>query len=138
MKKLLTLTAVGAILAAPAIAVKKCLQLDSSIPALDFAYTDTTWSATFNGYTISGIAQCSTTSCLDDLGATRTTISSTVGKYCWCKVTSPTTGVYWVGGADDNDDNAECLDSCGWSCGNKMESTTNEKVRAALISSITN
>ena len=100
MKKLLTLTALGAILAAPVHAVQKCVALDASSTTCTSTPTagNADWSATCttNGTSvpIKGIAMCSNQKADATYGTSDaiTTISSatdTTNLYCWCKMVEP-------------------------------------------------
>ena len=100
MKKLLTLTAVGVILAAPAMAAQKCVALDPSTTTCTStqAYGNADWSArcTTNGISvpIKGIAMCSNQAADAQYGTSDaiTTVSSTTDTTnvnCWCKMVEP-------------------------------------------------
>ena len=100
MKKLLILTTVVAMLAAPAIAVQKCVALDSSTTTCRSTVRsgNADWSATCttNGTSvpIKGIAMCSNQKADAQYGTSDaiTTVSSatdTTNIYCWCKMVEP-------------------------------------------------
>ncbi len=100
MKKLLILTAVGAILDAPAIAAQKCVVLDSNAEAIsvDYKLRGTDWSVSFENVTVKGVGFCS----LD--APTADEISQTLNFgysgfsnrcNCWCRMTSPAVS-QWV------------------------------------------
>ncbi len=100
MKKLLTLTALCAILSAPAMAVQKCVALDSSTTTCTptSAFGNANWSATCttNGtrVPIKGIAMCSNQAAGAQYGTSDaiTTVSSasdTNNVNCWCKMVEP-------------------------------------------------
>lgn len=87
MKKLLILTAVGAILAAPATAVQRCIKLTVGMSG-DFDYEEggTGWTAIFPHITIKGQSACTdnnSTDVQDEVGVNGS------GYYCWCKMSSP-------------------------------------------------
>lgn len=99
MKKLLTLTAVGTLLTAPAIAVQKCVALDMDTTQCTASFTpsySTEWSVncTTDGVSvpITGIATCSSTAGSEE-GEVVDTVempqSSGGNWYCWCKMISP-------------------------------------------------
>ena len=100
MKKLLTLTAVGALLAAPAMAVQKCVNLDAG----DYGdreedlYDRPDWFVSYVDYggpVVRGIGICSSdynepgtfSSRLDKLTFDGDNLEN--NKYCWCKMLSP-------------------------------------------------
>ncbi|MBE6460223.1 MAG: hypothetical protein E7009_04575 [Alphaproteobacteria bacterium] len=100
MKKLLTLTAVGAILTAPAFAVQKCVALDASTTTCTStqAYGNADWSTTCttNGTSvpIKGIAMCSNQAADAQYGTsdaikTVSGTTDTTNVNCWCKMVEP-------------------------------------------------
>ena len=124
MKKLLTLTAVGAILAAPAMAVQKCVALNSlaSTCTSTPANGNADWSATCastpdTSVPIKGIAMCSNQKADAQYGTSDaiTTVSSTTDKtnaHCWCKMVEPAVSS-WVYLYE-----AESASSCAYFCSN--------------------
>ena len=146
MKKLLTLTAVGAILAAPAVAVQKCVALDSSTatctPTVQRAgYAD--WTATCTteetSVPIAGVAICSNLAGAD--GDTTTnplkTVSSgtdTSNVHCWCKMVEPAVSS-WVY-ASTSTSAPLCTSSCSLYCATHILSTP--EYRSAMLDSLAN
>ncbi|MBE6459659.1 MAG: hypothetical protein E7009_01585 [Alphaproteobacteria bacterium] len=132
MKKLLTLTAVGAILAAPATAVQKCVALDpehvSCYPTSE-EYSDfvgkAEWSitCTTNGTSvpIKGIGMCSNQAANDffDTSEAITTVSSEsdmTDRYCWCKMVEPAVSSWVYIGTDVYGGDRACAYGCAASC----------------------
>ncbi len=114
MKKILTLTAVGAILTVPAMAVVQCVALDASVAATDVSYGSSDWTAVFPNMTIKGVATCGGTS------KTSNQLSDDVlvgdGSNCWCRAISPfITSWVWVNEGGLNDPN-DCYESCSYMC----------------------
>ena len=145
MKKLLTLTAVGAILAAPAMAVQKCVALDSSTTTCTstMTYGKADWSATCttNGTSvpIKGIAMCSNQAADAQYGTSDaiTTVSSTTDTTnvnCWCKMVEPAVSswVYISTHASAGD----CARNCSFVCPYRAKDYS--KFRAALFGSLAN
>ena len=132
MKKLLILTAVGAILATPAVAVYKCVALDFDASALEGGYfTAALWYATFPNYTINGVSRCASNT--GTQGDTLTSISTSgTAKYCWCKTTNPL-GSKWAY-LFEAYDAEECADYCHSECGTRM--TDSDDYRRAILSTI--
>ena len=102
MKKLLTLTALGAILATPAMAVQKCVALDASTTTCTSTAADgnADWSATCTtndtSVPIKGIAMCSNQAVASaapystsDAITTVSGTSDTTNVNCWCKMVEP-------------------------------------------------
>ena len=119
MKKLLTLTAVGAILATPAMAVQKCVALSSDLTCTNYSSYGRTpdWFSVFdNGLTILGVAFCSYKQ-----GTTYQVVNeiySSADKediHCWCKMISPAISkwVYTTAGLDEDNCNRFCIEYCG-------------------------
>ena len=145
MKKLLTLTAVGAILAAPAIAVQKCVALDPSTTTCTStpASGNADWSATCttNGTSvpINGIAMCSNQKA-DAINGTSdaiTTVSSTTDTTnfnCWCKMVEPAVSSWVFIGTFTSA--SICADSCSSNCAGSAR--FNSAFRSALFSAISN
>ena len=145
MKKLLTLTAVGAILAVPASAVQKCVALDSSTTTCTstMTYGKADWSATCttNGTSvpIKGIAMCSNQAADAQYGTSDaiTTVSSTTDTTnvnCWCKMVEPAVSswvfIYVYTSA------SYCARDCSDYCAYRARSDS--EFRSALFGSLAN
>ena len=144
MKKLLTITAVGTLLAAPAIAVQKCVALDASTTTCTStaAPGNADWSATCttNGTSvpIKGIAMCSNQAADAQFGTSDaiTTISNssdTTNVNCWCKMVEPAVSswVFFAGSSAGN---------CAYNCSNfcALYARSNSAFRSALFGSLAN
>ena len=132
MKKLLILTALGAILTAPANAVQKCVALDpqhSGCYPTSEGYSDfvgkAEWSitCTTNGTSvpIKGIAMCSNQAADDffDTSEAITTVSSEsdmTDRYCWCKMVEPAVSSWVYIGEFIYDGDRGCAYGCAASC----------------------
>lgn len=136
MKKLLTLTAVGAILSTPASAVQKCVALDKNDTQCTSSYSSyrgkANWEATCttNGVSvpIKGIAACSQEAGpvpgavnFDDSQVAielLPTVASN-GMYnnnnCWCRIISPAIS-RWVYTGETYADVADCTYNCAKEC----------------------
>ena len=145
MKKLLTLTSVGALLAAPAMAVQKCVALDSSTTTCTSTstYSKADWSATCTtnstSVPIKGIAMCSNQAADAQFGTSDaiTTISSesdTTNVNCWCKMVEPAVSS-WVF-LYANASAGGCAISCSASCA--VRARSNSAFRSALFGSLAN
>ena len=133
MKKLLTLTAVGAVLITPAFSVQKCVALGDtasiSCTATEASDGDVNWSATCTTgaktIPVKGIAICAST----HLGgyyksSSITTVegSDDEDKVCWCKMVSPAVSYYvqrYVFAS-----HRTCAYSCAEYCANGMVTET--------------
>ncbi len=145
MKKILTLTAVGVILTAPAMAVVQCVGLDakSATCTLSQPYGKADWSTTCttNGTSvpIKGIAMCSNQAA-DELFATSdaiTTVSSTSDKTnvnCWCKMVEPAVSSWVFVYAETSAGN--CAYNCAIDCVGLVK--TMSSFRSALFGSLAN
>ena len=145
MKKLLTLTAVGAILTAPAFAVQKCVALDASTTTCTStqAYGNADWSTTCttNGTSvpIKGIAMCSNQAADAQYGTsdaikTVSGTTDTTNVNCWCKMVEPAVSS-WVF-LYANASAGGCAISCSASCA--VRARSNSAFRSALFSAISN
>ena len=149
MKKLLTLTAVGTLLAVPAIAVQKCVALDAENTTCTSTpeYGKADWSATCttNGTSVSvkGMAVCSNITGGAALATsdTITTIhsdSDTFGfGHCWCKIVSPVESTWVYSNFKTILTDAQCLYQCSYRCANLLTSSTSTLLNV-LINSISN
>ena len=145
MKKLLTLTAIGAIIATPATAVQKCVAFDASTTECtsESAYGNADWSATCttNGTSvpIKGIAMCSNQEA-DDYYATSDAITmvrsetETTNVYCWCKMVEPAVSSWVFLEAHASAD--YCADYCSFYCADVAG--VDAAYRAALFGSLAN
>lgn len=136
MKKILILTAVGAILTVPAMAVVQCVALDASVVATDTSYGSSDWTAVFPNMTIKGVATCGGTS------QTSNQLSDDVlvgdGSNCWCRVISPfITSWVWANEGGLNDPN-DCYESCAYLCVNDMRYSSGSSWRTKLYNAIIN
>ena len=135
MKKLLTLTAVGAILAAPATAVQRCVALSENNN--DFYiddYGDSEWTLKSSNITIKGIGLCTGTS-----GAVKETSDTLsiqgAGYYCWCRMISPAVSSWFYSSFEDNDDYI-CATSCSLVCAELVRDDA--EFRSALFTTVSN
>ena len=127
MKKLLTLTAVGAMLAAPAMAAQKCVQLptkgsDCSFSRSSFSI-EIPISCSAAGISMKAIALCA--SAYADKGGTVSAglVANTIDGeamsygpyYCWCKLVQPVESRWVLASSTSNDD----FDSCSYLCSQK-------------------
>ncbi|MBR2392934.1 MAG: hypothetical protein IKB05_00380 [Alphaproteobacteria bacterium] len=149
MKKLLTLTAVGTLLAVPAMAVQQCVALDSSTTTC--TSTPVNWNGTAEwevtcttdgtNVPIKGVSACSNVKGDTDYaiysdGAlpTLSDASSEVNFYCWCKMVEPAvsswvyTNIYTPA--------SNCAFYCSGNCATHAQYYP--EFRSALFSSISN
>ena len=146
MKKLLTLTALGAILTTPTIAVQKCVALDASNTTCTSNYeeydSNPDWGATCttNGVSVSikGAVTCSKTagSAVGEVysGYLPTGGSNKDKLHCWCKIISPAISS-WVYLTDYDSTNL-CIGDCARYCAYKIQSEA--ALRQGLFSSLSN
>ena len=124
MKKLLTLTAVGVILSAPAIAASKCVpKLSASAFPGSFNGGGVTGGHDFqvvynntlpDSFALYGIAACSSqVPSTSNFGLTASSLSMNPGNYCWCKFVSPAVSK-WFGTATS--ENSACISTCASTC----------------------
>ena len=145
MKKLLTLTALGAILAAPAMAVQKCVALDASTttctstPTLSKADWSATCTTNATRVPIKGIAMCSNqvATAKYDTSDAITTVSSTsdtTNVYCWCKMVEPAISpwIYII----KHTSYGNCLYNCSSDCA--LQALYTPAFRSALFGSLAN
>lgn len=142
MKKLLTLTAVGTLLTAPASAVQKCVALDLDTTQCTASYASnhsTEWSVdcTTDGVSvpITGIATCSRTAGSEE-GEFVDTVEmpgSTGEWYCWCKMISPAVSP-WVYYSSMS--YSFCWQKCAYYCAQRTAGTY--WFREGLFSSLSN
>ena len=145
MKKLLTLTAVGAILAAPAMAVQKCVALDASTTTCTStaASGNADWSATCttNGTSvpIKGIAMCSNQAAdatygTSDAIKTVSGTTDTTNVNCWCKMVEPAVSSWVFLNAYTSA--GVCANGCSYICANRA--LIYSGFRSALFGSLAN
>ena len=146
MKKLLTLTAVGAILATPAMAVQKCVAFDASTTTC--AATNLTgnadWSATCTtndtSVPIKGIAMCSNQAedrkyvTSDAITTVSNTVDSTSNVNCWCKMVEPAVSS-WVY-INTYSSTSYCVFNCSALCASRAQ--TSSTYLSALFGSLAN
>ena len=116
MKKLLTLTALSAILTAPALAVQKCVALGAS------STTCSPWSADQDS--IEWYSRCTTGSttveiigegiCFADSKYTSFDFNADNNHYCHCRVVSPVRSGFVLGETFTNW--SECISRCASAC----------------------
>ncbi|MBR2393073.1 MAG: hypothetical protein IKB05_01110 [Alphaproteobacteria bacterium] len=135
MKKLLTLTAVGAILAAPATAVQRCVALSENNNDFyidDYEYSE--WTLKSSNITIKGIGLCTGTS-----GAVKETSDTLLnyggGYYCWCRMISPAVSSWFSSNFEDNDDYI-CATNCSLACAELVRDDA--EFRSALFTTVSN
>lgn len=130
MKKLLILTAVGAILATPAMAVQQCVALTTSSTCASSTGWD--YYTRFSGIcgtkstVVQGVALCTSA------GNTMTTFTTTnqlefgtyagANKVCWCRVIKPFVA-YWTRAYNHTNED-ECLKGCANKCATLMKSNS--------------
>ena len=138
MKKLLTLTAVGAILSAPAFAVQKCVTYDSSTttcatdqPVLYYlGKSEWTGTCTTNGVAVPivGVGKCSSTSGAISSPKYQTSLAISQNhlnnKYCYCRVISPFVSNWVYAFAPAVSDTNTCEYSCANQCANALNEAT--------------
>ena len=145
MKKLLTLTTLGAILAAPAFAVQKCVALDASTttctstPTSNNADWSTTCKTNGTSVPIKGIAMCSNQAADARYGTSDaiTTISSqsdTTNVNCWCKMVEPAVSSWVFLVADSSA--GSCVTRCSLYCASNAGGDA--AFRSALFGSLAN
>ena len=123
MKKLLTLTAVGAILAAPAMAVQKCVAFDTTTPEFisQGTYGSYDWYGYLENMTIYGLAACGSASSYDGVPISTSVQASAIdteyNKYCWCRMIIPAISKWVHNDAEGYFDSAmECSLNCAYAC----------------------
>ncbi|MBP3316510.1 MAG: hypothetical protein J6L70_02845 [Alphaproteobacteria bacterium] len=128
MKKLLILTAVGAMLAVPAMAVQKCVALDGYNTMCDvdeLEYGNSEFKASCGTYgtgvtiPVRGIGICSNTSgsvhgSTSDTLVTVSSVSDSQNVNCWCKIISPIMSP-WVSSYSYSSA-SECAYKCAYGC----------------------
>ena len=131
MKKLLILTAVGAILSAPAIAASKCIPMLSkhsynvgnygASNSRDFViYLDPASPYQTNMY---GVAACSSTvPSSSDIFYATTSISMTDGDYCWCRIISPAVSKWFS--VNGNMTISNCKANCAQKCADTFKGSS--------------
>ena len=148
MKKLLTLTAVVAMLAAPATAVQKCVALtpENLSCSIDESFVDvgmeSDWrvNCTNNGKTIvvHGVNMCSN-GWLGENRVTNGQLYVSPGTGCFCRIISPAVSK-WVSAFkfsvtdSEMEDAWRCTDSCAYQCA--YEFVNDQTFRQAMLSSL--
>lgn len=141
MKKILSLTAIGALLIAPAAADYRCLPILAYSSVFNGTWsggatTDTVdWSAGHNLVSggpnlisISGVSYCSSDSPVDLGSINISNISATTGSNCWCKIISPGTTKWFAGGAS--------LENCTSDCASKCAEFIRDNHNSSVVASI--
>ncbi|MBE6460185.1 MAG: hypothetical protein E7009_04370 [Alphaproteobacteria bacterium] len=133
MKKLLTLTALCALLTAPAMAVQKCINPYADIEPEDYSSGTIEWFAIFADYTMRGMATCANTpgtpgKLLPSL--THNTSNLEDNTVCWCRIVSPVLS-YWRYDYDFKDV-YKCMDYCASHCADMA--VYNSEARLDLLS----
>ncbi len=134
MKNILILTAIGAIITAPAIAVQKCVALNNNTSCkvgkgATYGYADWTLTCTTGTTTvpISGIGVCSNQA--GNAAILSTTLEYTAisnatdpnqcytgdARYCWCRMLSPAVSQWVYSGLEMNTE-SDCLYKCAREC----------------------
>ena len=147
MKKLLILTAVGAMLAAPAIAVQKCVALNTESTECGspdpYPYLNTPWweaicTTNDKKLLIKGIGACSrlqeptyTLAYPYNTIPTVSNSSDTTNVNCWCKMISPAVS-RWVF-AKTHTSVGDCAASCAFYCIDHFRAS---EFRAAMFAEI--
>ncbi|MBE6460029.1 MAG: hypothetical protein E7009_03545 [Alphaproteobacteria bacterium] len=150
MKKLLTLTAVGAILTAPATAVQKCVTLDSSKKCTRHETNSEGYYKVNQNLTCYGtnneevevtvISACVDTGSTYAQGAALDNIEriDSLDAYgndrCWCKMVSPAVSK-WVY-IDGDEDFEWCAKSCTNTCAAQMANTSYQTARTAFFTNL--
>lgn len=139
MKKLLTLTAVGATLAMPALAVQKCVALGETSHTYSNGSTSTSLNSSEWGYTLSsagldvrGIGVCTNIS--GNLGSRKENLSYTSndgGTYCWCRIIYPVASNYWASAGAITSTSSPCYMQCSMTCAYKFKDDST--FRAAIL-----
>ena len=134
MKKLLTLTAVGAILTAPAMAVQKCVQFPTSLSSCNIRDSGGSFSIEMSiscsaaGISMKAIALCASASV--DKGGTVSAglVANTIdaesvayGRYCWCKLVQPVESKWVLASSSQRSDFSSCSYDCAGICTNAMQ-----------------
>ncbi len=133
MKKLLTLTAVGAILTAPALAVQKCVALDASVNGEDFGgmYLEgrMDWYVNFSNITVRGVSVCSSllSETTDDMP-----MPDGSGYHCYCKMVSPAVSLWHY--VSSFVDEWDCKEFCAGMCNTQV--AADSSFRAKMYSSL--
>ena len=121
----------------PAVAVTKCVKLNSSTTCSTSSgeYGQSNWSATCGGVSIQGVAFCGS----QDGGSTgattdavTTSSTSDNNKYCWCKMVSPAVSSWVFYG--DRGSASNCARLCARICASYAAS--NASFRSALFSNL--
>ena len=146
MKKLLTLTAVGAILTAPASAVQKCVALDATktctgTKPADYAssLTATCYGTNNEEIPVQFIAVCADTSGStrdqkDTIAYTAASDASYSNDYCWCKMVSPAVSKWVL--ADDDLERDSCLRTCASFCYYSLIYSSYQAFRTAFFTNL--
>ncbi|MBQ3038945.1 MAG: hypothetical protein IJD41_00090 [Alphaproteobacteria bacterium] len=133
MKKLLTLTAVGAILAAPASAVQKCVALDAGVNGEDLGGMllegKMDWYVNFPNIAVRGVSVC--------LSSSSETIENMPmpdgsGYNCYCKMVSPAVSLWHY--ATSFADEWDCQYFCAGMCNTQV--AADSSFRAQMYSSL--
>ena len=132
MKKLLTLTAAGALLTVPAIAVQKCVQLPTKGSGCSFSSSsfsiEIPISCSAAGISMKAIALCASASV--DKGGTVSAglVANTIdaesvayGRYCWCKLVQPVESKWVLASSSQRSDFSSCSYDCAGICTNAMQ-----------------
>ncbi len=145
MKKLFTITAIGVILTSPAMAVQKCVALDSSTTTCTSTSSsgDADWSATCTtndtSVPIKGIAMCSNQAADAQYGTSDaiTTVlgaTDTTNLNCWCKMVEPAVSSWVFLSAHTSA--SLCAKLCSAHCASHARNYS--AFRSALFGSISN
>ena len=121
----------------PAMAVTKCVKLNSSTTCSSSsgAYRQSNWSATCGGVSIQGVAFCGSQdggSAGATTDAVTTSSTSDNNKYCWCKMVSPAVSRWVFNYASASA--GSCANSCATYCASDARSSAS--FRSALFSNL--
>ena len=132
----------GTVVIEPAMAVTKCVALNSSTTCLfknpGYNVADWTSECTANGVSvlISGIGICSATEpdgySVSDTVALEISSAADENQECWCKMTSPAVSSIWV--HNSNGSGSFCLKNCAYYCASMMR--LNASFRARMFSAL--
>ena len=141
MKKLLTLTTLGAILTAPATAVQKCVAINPGNMGQSIgggsASGTADWHLQFDGVDIEGIAVCSSGyNTIGRLVDSLTYSSSNVSdnRFCYGRIVTPAVSKWYV--AKSFSSALECTNGCSVAAANFIDNNIDSGLYDALFESL--
>ena len=141
MKKLILVSALGAIMTASAgAAVKKCVALSTSSTCTGSLYPPsavTDWFATCDDSTVvKGIGICGTSN--NGTNTTYITLddSDNNNNICFCRMITPAVSTYWIW-TKSFSDQATCLNDCAATCMRDFNNGSTGITRQGFLSSLT-